>query len=318
MQLFSYCPVMKKNIFALLLSCCFVMALFSCTPKLQIETIRPPKVAVTNDQWQVVAINRFNPGLLPQDDQKVVEVMTLGAREAFQGAVDAILDDSTFLLVHADTAAYPVAGKDDKLSQEQLQEIGLRHPHHLLLTLNHFEVFMELSQGGLEGEYGVFPQIPYIRLFTQARWLLYDENGKVLDDIALEANDVMQSGMSFLGAVPSIDKAAPSIYDLAWYAGYDYWARLYPQPDSYQRPYYNNKKLREAATSMVDEDWETAITLLEPIARSKERVAAKAAYNLAVVYEAMSKFDEAKYWARRAAEKNNSNALMLLHALENY
>lgn len=284
-------------------------------PKLQVETIRPPKVPVTNDQWEVVAINRFNPKLLPQDDQRVVEVMTLGAREAFQGAVDAILDDSTFLLVHADTAAYQSAKKDEKLSQEQLKEIRLRHPYHLLLALNHFEVYMELAQGDAGGGYDVFP---YTRLYAQARWSLYDENGKELDEIAIEANDVLQSGVSFLGATPSINKAAPAIYKLAWYAGYDYWARLYPQPDTYTRPYYNNKKLREATASMVMQDWELAIEQLEPIARSEERIATKAAYNLAIVYEALSMFNEAKYWARKAAEKNNTYARMLLDVLESY
>lgn len=318
MQLFCHCFVMKKNIQSLLFFCCLVLVQMSCMPKLQVETMRPPKVPVTNDQWQVVAINRFNPQLLPQDEQRVVEVMTLGAREAFQGAVDAILDDSTFLLVHADTAAYQPTKKDEKLSQEQLSEIRLRHPHHLLLALNHFDVFMELSQGGEGGEYGLFPQIPYIRLYTQARWSLYDETGKELDEIAIEANDVLQSGMSFLGATPSINKAAPAIYKLAWYAGYDYWARLYPQPDTYTRPYYNNKKLQEATASMVIQDWEMAIEQLEPIARSEGRIATKAAYNLAIVYEALSKFDEAKYWARKAAEKNNTYALMLLDVLESY
>lgn len=287
---------------------------FSCTQKLQIETTRPAKVSIRPDQWEVAVINRFNPRLLPQEDKKAVEVMTLGAREAFQGAVDAILDDSTYLLVHADTAAYPAASKEGKLSPEQLKEIGLHYPHHLLLTLNHFDVYMMFD----EGTYGTLTGIPYIRLFTQSNWTLYDDTGKELDEITLEASEVFQSGMALLGAVPPITKVAPTIYHLAWFTGYDYWMRLSPQPHSYERPYYSNKKLREAAAYMVEEDWENATSLLEPIARSNERVAPKAAYNLAVIYEAMNMFDKAKYWARQAAEKNNRYAFMLLHELETY
>lgn len=309
---------MKKNISILLLFCGIVLLQFSCTPKLHIETTRPAKVAISPDQWEVIVINRFNPQLLPQEDKKVVEVMTQGAREAFQGAVDAILDDSTYLLVHADTAAFPAASKGGKLSAEQLKEIRLQHPHHLLLTLNHFDVYMGIEQGGVEGEYGFIAQMPYIRLFTQAHWTLYNNSGTQLDEITIEANDIFQSGMAFLGAIPSITKAAPAIHHLSWYTGYDYWMRLSPQPDSYERPYYSNKKLGEAAAAMRAEDWETAISLLEPIARSEDRIATKAAYNLAIVYEALSMFDEAKYWARQAAEKNNRFALMLLHELENY
>lgn len=309
---------MKKNISILLLFCSIVLLQFSCTPRLQIETTRPAKVAIRPDQWEVIVVNRFNPQLLPQDDEKLVEVITSGAREAFQGAVDAVLDDSTYLLVHADTAAFPATSKGEKLSTEQLREIGLQHPHHLLLTLNHFDVYMELEQGGIEGEYGYFSPMSYIRLFTQAHWTLYNDRGQLLDEINIEANDVLQSGMALLGAVPSITKIAPAIHHLAWYAGYDYWMRLSPQPDSYVRPYYSNKKLAEAAAAMRAEDWETAISLLEPIARSEERVAAKAAYNLAVVYEALSMFDKAKQWAKQAAEKNNRFALLLLDELENY
>jgi hypothetical protein len=312
---------MIKNIPCFLILCFSVLAQLSCTRQLHIETMRPAKVPIAYEQWKVVVLNRINPRLIEYENEKEADVMTNAAYEAFYGAVDAILDDSTYLLVHTDTTSFPTQSPGDKLTATQVKQLYRQHPHHLLLALDHFDFFMVVES--VRDEYGqdFLSSTNYINMVAQSRWTLYDSTGTVLDSVSMIADEIYQPSLDiggFIGPGPSLTRLAPTIYKLAWYSGYDYWMRLSAQPVSYARPFYSGKNLKEAAAYMVAEDWEKAISLLKPIAQGENREAAKAAYNLAVIYEALSQFKEAKYWAMEAAQKNNRLAMLLLHELESY
>ena len=294
---------------------------FSCTSQLQIQTILPAEVPIAYDQWKVVAVNRYNAALQPIEQEKVADVYADGAQEAFYGALDAILEDSTYFLVHSDSATYKMGTAKDSVFSDRLSQIYQKHPHHLLLSLDDFEVDMAEERVMAENGDGSTVTTAYYFLVVRSSWTLFDSTGTVLDKTTLVQEEPYKSRPVFFGVLaigPSFQKAAPAINRLAWLTGYDYWSRLSPQPTTFIRPYYSFGKFRKAAAAITTKDWGTAISLLEPLTEGKEKVAAKAAYNLAVVYEAMGRIDKAKYWASAASLKNNPLAIYLLPELDKY
>ncbi|MFD3000986.1 DUF6340 family protein [Pontibacter toksunensis] len=92
-----------------------------------------------------------------------------------------------------------------------------------------------------------------------------------------------------------------------------------PQQVSFVRPYYSDKAFAPAAYRMAAGNLPEAIALLKPLTEHKKRKeAAKAAYNMAIVYEAMGKIEDAKHWTNVALDKNNKLALLLLPELNTY
>ncbi|EMR04758.1 DUF6340 family protein [Cesiribacter andamanensis] len=305
---------MKKPAFLLCIGVLLACSLSSCTSQLYINTLRPAEVAITNEQWKVVVLNRFNPALLPYDRERKIEAITQGAHEAFLGTLAAIALDSTYQLVHADTAQHLQQAADEPLSIAQIGEVYRQHPYHLLLALEGFEVAMHQETERIKNEDGSVSKTAYYTLQTKTKWALYDSTGRQLDRIALTEEKPYQSRPVISGLLavgPSIGKAGPTINELAWHTGNEYWKRLYPQPVSYIRPYYSMKKLEVAAALMANENWPAAISLLTPIAQGTSKDAAKAAYNLAVIYEAMGRLEEARQWALQAKRQNNRLALLV-------
>ncbi|GHA61167.1 DUF6340 family protein [Pontibacter akesuensis] len=312
---------MKKNL-PYLLCCILALVQVSCTSQLYINTVKPPEVAVTNAQWKVVAVNRYNPSLLTFNQEKKIAVFANGANEAFRGAVAAIMKDETFVLVHSDTSTYRAQAEQEQLTAGQVQEIYRQHPHHLLLSMDYFNTFFDQETVREEDEDGDVTKTAHYTLITRSYWTLYDSTGTVLDKITLseEAPYQSRSVLSGLLAIgPSMGNAGPEVNGLAWNSGLRYWSRLSPQTVTYVRPYYSTKNLQYAAFKMATSDWASAISLLQPIADGEHKKdAARAAYNLAVVYEAMGNKEQAKHWARQAKQRNDKLAILLLPQLENY
>ncbi|RDV16629.1 tetratricopeptide repeat protein [Pontibacter diazotrophicus] len=314
-----------KTINAIWWCLCIFMALtqISCTSELLIERTLPAEVPVNNNQWKVVVMNRYNPELLPyKREKKIAVVYADGAMYALTGVLDAIDEDETYVLVATDTAGYTSVGNGSDLKPAQVQEIYHRHPHHLLLTLDNFDAYLEQEVVRETDEEGGVMKTAYYTMFVKSNWTLYDSTGTVLDSVTLSRDELYDtraviSGLLALG--PATDYTGPVVNDLAYQTGLDYWQRLAPQPVSIIRPYYSNNAFAPAAYQMAAGNWAEAIALLKPITEiQKKKEAARAAYNLAVVYEAMGRIEEAKYWANIASDKNNKLALMLLPDLDRY
>ncbi|GAB3199765.1 hypothetical protein GCM10027293_19420 [Pontibacter aydingkolensis] len=283
----------------------------------------PPEVAVTNNQWKVVAVNRFNPDLLPFNQDKKVEVFKIGANEALYSATDAIVEDKTFSLAAIDTSShYKHTAPNKKLTSEQVLSIYSQYPNHLILALENFEAFFDQETVREKDSDGSVSKTAIYTLITRTSWSLYDSTGTVLDNITLSRNELYNSigvlsGLLAIG--PSMANAGPVVNKLAWQTGQDYWQRLHPKHVYFERLYYSSQDLTPAAFSMAANEWDKATALLMPIASGKKRKdAARAAYNLAIIHEAKGDIGEAKKWARQAADKGNKLAMLLLPDLEKY
>ncbi|MDX5423162.1 MAG: DUF6340 family protein [Hymenobacteraceae bacterium] len=305
-----------------LLGLLLALSQVSCTSVLFIESTQPPEVEIAHEQWKVVAINRYNPELLTFKREKKVEVYAEGAREAFTGALDAILLDDTYRLIAADTTTYLAQTPEEPLNPEQVRAIYQKHPHHLLLSLDGFDTFFDQETVHARDTDGHVSKTAHYTLVTKTSWTLFDSTGTVLDQVTLYNEELYNSRAVLSGLLaigPSMANAGPEVNRLAWYTGNDYWKRLSPTPVSIIRSYYSNKTMQPAAERMAAGNWANAIQLLRPMTESgSKKEARRAAYNLAVVYEAMGNIREAKVWARYAQERGDRLATYLLPDLENY
>jgi TPR repeat protein len=299
-----------------------LLTLFGCTSHLYFDRSLPAEVAVTDEQWKVVALNRYNPDLLPYKREKKVDVYHKGALAAFAGALDAIDADVTYQLVTVDSAAYASFGSQQDLTPAQVKAIYAEHPHHLLLSLDHFDAFFEQDVEQVEDGDGDILKIAHYTLVTKSSWTLYDSTGAVLDRVELSSDALYNSRNVISGLLaigPAISNAGTVITPLAYDTGLDYWQRLSPQHISVVRAYYSSKNLQSAASSMAAADWDKAIAVLKPLAEGQsKKESARAAYNLAVIYEAKGDLPEARRWAKIASDKKDKLAMQLLPELEQY
>lgn len=125
--------------------------------------------------------------------------------------------------------------------------------------------------------------------------------------------------IEMLAIGPAISNAGESINTLAQYNGYSYWQRFYPQEVNKERSIYVNSLLLPSGMLMHQGEWEEAIELLLPLATALQgKQGAKAAYNLAIAYEAMGRLQEAAHWAALSESKRNKRAKVLLAELKGY
>jgi len=91
-----------------------------------------------------------------------------------------------------------------------------------------------------------------------------------------------------------------------------------PHTVSYKRPLYNNASLKPSVTEILAGNFDKAHNLSEPLLRDRDRVtASKAAYNLAVVYEAQGDIDLAINMAQLSLDKyKNGYASTILSDLK--
>ncbi|WP_439882230.1 DUF6340 family protein [Pontibacter sp. MBLB2868] len=314
---------MRKITIAFTLFIGAATCLTGCTSQLFIDATLPPAVEVTNQQWKVVAINRFNPDLLAYKREKKQEVYRQGADQAFAGALEAIQHDDTYQLVAADTLfKFSDNSLKEPFHPDQVKSVYTKYPHHLLLTLDNFDAYFEQETVREKDDNGNVNKTALYTLITTSDWTFYDSTGLVLDQIQLMQKQLYDSRSVLSGLLaigPSMGNAGEMVNSLARQTGRNYWSRLSPKQISIVRPYYSMKNFQPAAIQMAARNWDEAITLLEPIAGSKKRKdAGKAAYNLAVVHEAKGDIKGAKKWARQAADNGNKLATLLLPNLQNY
>ncbi|PRY15461.1 hypothetical protein CLV24_10282 [Pontibacter ummariensis] len=313
---------MKKSALRFFLLCAVALTQFGCTSLLYLDKTQPAAVSVANSQWKVAVLNRYNPELLPFEKDKKVAVFADGVRGAYAGVLGAIEQDSTYLLVYTDTASFKAATTQEQLTPAQVKEIYSQAPHHLLLSLDDFDTFFEQTTVREEADNGEVSKTAYYTLVAKSSWTLYDSTGAVLDKATLTQEVPYQSRAVVSGLLaigPALSKAGPVVNELAWETGLFYWERLSPHPVTVARAYYSAQDFFPAAIRMAAGEWQQAVTLLQPLTKSpKRKEAARAAYNLAVVYEALGNLKEARYWANEALQKRDKRAPSLLAELEKF
>lgn len=293
------------------------LQLSSCVTLINLETVRPPVVQVSNDQWKVLVVNRYDAAQASNQNDRVVEVFREGAYQAAGGAMGAIFNDSTFVLVNPDQAVMlPSSPASPQLSPEEIKQLYIHYPSHLILTLDNFDAKLDKSVESYENEDGFNSRVAHYDLQVLTNWTLYDSAGTVLDQtLIMKAapydSRAVISGLLALG--PAMGRTGPAINQLAVESGYSYWDRLHPLPMLLERQVYAINQLLPSVLMLQSGQLKQALDALLPLAQdTNNKQSAKAAYNLAIAYEAAGDYERAVYWAKQAESKGDKLAAQLL------
>lgn len=136
---------------------------------------------------------------------------------------------------------------------------------------------------------------------------IYDPYSKsIIDEYRFSHHKDWESqGNSLEGVVKTLIGKNEAVKEVSYNSGVIYAKRITPGWYRVSRTYYrkckHNRDLAEGARMMEINDWPNAISALEKaIQNGKRKVKGRASHNLAVVYEILGNFDNAKKYAQDA------------------
>ncbi|WP_253406064.1 DUF6340 family protein [Pontibacter sp. HSC-36F09] len=310
-----------SSLFITLLWTVLALQLSGCATMITMETVRPPVVRVSPDQWKVLVVNRYDAAAQATNkNENVTAVLRDGAYQAAGGVMGAIYNDSTFVLVNPDQAISLPASME-RLNDEEIDGLFKQYGPHLILTLDKFKTGFGKVVDSYDDEDGDRTKIANYDLVVASTWSLYDSTGMLLDQATVEQQEfydsrTVVSGLLAIG--PAMGKAGPVVNRLAVETGYSYWDRFYPQPTLLVRQVHMASPLQDAHIMLLLGQFQQAIATLQPLAQDlSSKTGIKAAHNLAIAYEAAGDYEQATYWARQAESKGDKLASKLLELWTN-
>jgi hypothetical protein len=240
---------------------------------------------------------------------KSLEVMRAGAFTAIKFAgeqLDALPHMKIINLV--DSVSF-------NISTDSIKHLAAKYHSDYTLALTDYtaDVFAE-------GDYGTQPNY---YTYANVKFTLFEGNGtfyKKLNGAATLAQSRRpnESVLSSLFVHPTLIKNKDSVNLASKTAALVALRDYVPHSETVKRPLYNDDDLKPMVDEIFAENFSKADTLSRPIINGKDLImAAKAAYNMAVVCEAQGDFEEAIILARRSAAKyKNAYALELLNDLK--
>lgn len=149
--------------------------------------------------------------------------------------------------------------------------------------------------------------IPTKMTRVTAGFRFYDLKTKEIFDQKHFTHQIVWEGRvnSLAGAVNLMVDKDNAVKDVSYDAGMIYGRRICPSWYTIEREYYRRPKkdhnLAEGSRMMEANSWDPAIEALQrAVENGKRKVKGRAAHNLAVVYEILGDYPQAKIWAQNA------------------
>jgi tetratricopeptide (TPR) repeat protein len=289
-----------------------VVLLASCslTQYVNVPVNYGPKTGFRRDTTTIVVINRVNPDTLKARNKGQLGVYTSGAYSAIKTAADQLkflpgvntinIVDSMNFLPNPDSVKF----------------IAKKYKATYVLVLNNYGIGIYREREFIDGQV-----VNYLTTKIRLRFLLYEPNGlfsKRLNGIAdMPQDEQYASSFSFMYR-QSLSQANMMINEGSRNAALDALKDYLPYSISNDRPLYGGQTTLDASIVQIKRgNFDAAFKLLNPLIDGTDaKLASKAAYNLAVVYEAQSDIDEALATVKISNQKyRNDYAMQLLAAL---
>lgn len=154
-------------------------------------------------------------------------------------------------------------------------------------------------------------------------WRIYYPKEKLIIDNFIDRGreKESESGSTSQVAYNKLSSSEELIKREATQLGKRYAVRISPSYMKVTRAYYGKGDvlMKLAKTKVFEKNWEEAISIWTRVFEGdvEQKLKGKAAFNLAVGHEAISDFEQAIYWAKKAVELGNKKALKYLQQLEN-
>jgi|EP01037_Dinobryon_pediforme_P008405 tetratricopeptide (TPR) repeat protein len=265
-----------------------------------------PKLTFKPGATTILLVNKFNPDSLKIRNKRKLAAIKSGAFTALKYAEARLgqlpnvkvinLTDSVTLSANTDSIRYLVS----------------KYKTDYVLTLDKFSADI-----GLEA---IDNSTAYYSSNVVVDFTLYESNGIFSKKLGGTVNDPQAETPNYglfgnLLIHPTVGGSKESINISAEHAAQTALQEYLPSIVSHSRPLFDDDWLHPAVDQILAGAFDKAYNLLSPLLKDPDpKKAAKAYYNLAVVYEAQGDIDLAIKMAQQSLDKNRSNEATVILA----
>jgi len=273
-------------------------------------------IVFDKDSTKILVVNTFNFDRLNLKSAKKLDVVKGGAYASINYAASRLKQLKGVSIIYIPDSNHTATSVDS------LSMLAARYHADYILALNNFQAYFDAdniqSHDSNTGKKDAYKTADFSIKLT-ANYILYDKNASVYKQLNGFVSDFQSTeevpnallaglvGPGIKGNSQVVNQSAIHATDVALQGFFAYTSTR-------SRSLYNNDDLHAAVEEITANNFDKADSLLRPfLANEDTGLAAKAAYDLAVVYEAKGNFKVAVEMAQLSVEKeNNSKARILL------
>jgi tetratricopeptide (TPR) repeat protein len=295
----------------------FVCLITSCGVDSYLVTTKnhAPELTLHGDSARILVVNTFDFGRLGLKSQKKLDVIINGGYTSVNYAAARLKTLKGLTVINLTDTNHTVIAVDS------IHKLIERYHADYILALDYFNAGFDAEnfQDHVDesNKNKTYKTADY-SLKVAANYNLYDSGGNVYKHLNGSASDYKTTqqipGTLLVGLfAPGIRSNASNVDLSGIHATDDALRVLFAYTTTKNRALYNNDELGEAVAEIRSNNFSKADSLLKPlIAGQDKRLAAKAAYNLAVVYEAQGNIKAAVAMAQTSLDKNDNNKARVL------
>ena len=323
---------MSAPIKFLLVSIATIFLFTSCasTNELTIPVTQPATVHLPNAVQHIGIVDRSIPSDKNKTADDIDKILSIegknldreGAQHALVALKEELLVTDRFETVqHLENVTLRSPGMGihpAPLSWEEVNEICETHGIDALFTLSFYDTDTKVDYSTvpviLKGPLGTeIPSVEHraqVSTLIKTGWRIYDPAQKIIRDECVEFNTANSSGAGInpVKAIEAIVNRKEAVLQISQALGRRYATRLFPYRTRVSRDYFvrgtdNFKRAMRLARTGY---WDRAAELWESeLNHSKNKVAGRAAYNMAIINEINGDLDAAIEWASRSYSEYN-------------
>lgn len=303
---------------------CWIVSLSSCktTSVVPIRVYDPPEVKFPDSTYHITLVNRlyfpiakesYNKRKKNRIDSLVIN--NIAQNKLFEGIKDALY---SFELIDTVTIVQKSRELKDSLnfdielkplSWDTIGAISDRNSSNVVISLDGL-IIKSLYSSEPAISFGtdinlLFSKICKLKIYLSALFRMYDPEKKHLMEKYCYSDTIFweSTGMTTLTALRNLPSKKDAISEAAYWSGFYYGERLIPQWQEVDRFYFisGHPYLREAAILANEEKWLDAAKIWKALAyRPDNKIASRAALNMALVSEMYDNLDAALNWAKKS------------------
>ncbi len=302
---------------------CSSFILISCaSSSISLNVLVPADINVPQDIKRLAAVNRSLPAK-GEGFNNVLEGVVTGeglfvdkdaSRRTIDGIANGLASSPRFTIAIPNlelkgtgTAQWPLP-----LDWPQVEKICKDNQTDALLVLETFDsnnshntttVNKKRTENGKEIPYVEF--VAHLGIAINAGWRIYDpKNKKIIDqNVYVDRMDWEKNGPTEKDAIKLLPSQRNATMDAGYFAGQQYARRISPTWVWTSRSYYVKgiDSFKTAKRKVQSQQWNEAAEIWQAALKDpKQKVAGRAAFNLALAAEVDGKLDVAVEWAKKA------------------
>jgi hypothetical protein len=289
--------------------------------EISIEVLIPANITIPDNIQSVAFVNRSYMPWLARDTKDTLKrppedlfiIDTIVNNKFFLGIFDALnssplfdlTEPAVFQFRRSDAVRFP-----DPLSREEILSIKDTILTDAIICLEGYRVTDSLiTLYDWENPWDYYFQTNRVVFFVEGtmQWRIYDILNQMLIDefILTDTMDWIVYGVSLEEAMNELPEVVDAYREYSYQRGYDFGIRISPSWGQVRRFFFitGNKNIRKAAELAMNGNWEEAADLwMQESGSPDPKIAAKAAFNLALYSERKDLIIPAIDWATKSYE----------------